>query len=151
MDSKIYIVSVCMPATSPKAFLIRTQMSNPKNPELSQEVHRVGYHFSSVVVESACLSLGVTLTESGRVVQSTFASLNEEPPGRGMKRKSKTKGRESPKFDLSLSQATIDTQARESITDLFAKIPLEDLHNIVSRSFQKVSRPCWHNTKLNSL
>ena len=116
------------------------QMSNPKNPELSQEVHRVGFHFSSLVVENACLSLGVTLTESGRVVQSSFAFLNEDVPGRNPKKKMKRKGRESPKFDLNMSQATIDTQAREAITDLFPKIPPGDLHEIVARSFQKVKK-----------
>ena len=127
---------------SPKIFADVPQMSDPKNAELSHEVHRVGYHFSSIVVENACLSLGVTLTESGRVLQSSFATLNEELPtrhGKKVKTKGKTKGRASPaKFDLSQSQATIDTQAREAIRDLFPKIPDADLHETVSRSFQKV-------------
>ena len=113
-------------------------MSNPKNPELSQEVHRVGYHFSSVVVERACLSLGVTLTQTGRVVQSSFATLNEDLLRPRPKAKGKRKGRESPKFDLSSSQAVIDTQARQAIKDLFPKIPAQDLHEVVARSFQKV-------------
>lgn len=116
-------------------------MSDPKNPELSHEVHRVGYHFSSRVVENACLSLGVTLTESGRVLQSSFATLNEDLPtryGKKLKSKGKGKGRASPpRFDVSQSQATIDTQAREAIRDLFPKIPDPDLHETVSRSFQK--------------
>lgn len=123
-------------------------MSDPKNPELSHEVHRVGYHFSSRVVENACLSLGVTLTESGRVLQSSFATLNEELPtrqGKKIKNKGKGKGRASPpRFDLSQSQATIDTQAREAIRDLFPKIPDSDLHETVSRSFQKASRASAH-------
>lgn len=113
-------------------------MSNPRNPELSKEVHRVGYHFSSIVVENACQSLGVTLTETGRVAQSSLAGLNEDLPGRKPKKRLKRKGRESPKFDLSMSQATIDTHAREAITDLFPKIPSEDLHQVIARSFQKV-------------
>ena len=37
-----------------------------------------------------------------------------------------------------LSQATIDTQAREAIKDLFPKIPQKDLHDIVTRAFEKV-------------
>ena len=125
-------------------------MSDPKHPELSHEVHRVGYHFSSRVVENACLSLGVTLTESGRVLQSSFATLHEDLPtrhGKKIKIKGKGKGRASPaKFDLSQSQATIDTQAREAIRDLFPKISEADLHETVARSFQKasqVSRSCF--------
>ena len=126
-------------------------MSDPKHPELSHEVHRVGYHFSSRVVEKACTSLGVTLTESGRVLQSSFAALNEELPtrhGKKIKNKAKGKGRASPpKFDISQSQATIDTQAREAIKDLFPKIPDADLHETVARSFQKAGE--IHKTDLN--
>lgn len=97
------------------------------------------------MVEKACQSLGVSLTQSGRVVQSNFALLDDKLPNstlskrKGARKKPRTKGRkESPKFDLSLSQATIDTQAREAIKDLFPKIPQADLHEIVSRAFQKV-------------
>ena len=140
--STVYIVSVS-PSINLEGPCNVVQMSDPKNPELSHEVHRVGFHFSSRVVENACLSLGVTLTESGRVLQSSFATLNEEFPtrhGKKVKNKGKAKGRASPpKFDLSQSQAMIDTQAREAIRDLFPKMPEADLHETVSRSFQKAS------------
>jgi len=47
-----------------------------------------------------------------------------------------------------LTQAVIDTQAREAIKDLFPKIPLEDLHIVIGRSFQKVGLNsglmAWH-------
>ena len=115
--------------------------------ELSREVHRIGYHFSTFVVQQACQTLGVKLNASGRVTKSHFASLREDGlqdermkhQGRGKKTNSRFR-RGSPKIDTSLSQAIIDTQAREAIEDLFPKIPRLDLHEIVSRAFDKVSQ-----------
>ena len=54
-----------------------------------------------------------------------------------LKKKRKLRGDRnvSPKSDV--SQATLDTQAREAIRDLFPKIPERDLHAIVARAFQK--------------
>ncbi|KAL9129092.1 MAG: hypothetical protein Q9217_002364 [Psora testacea] len=114
------------------------------NMELSREVHRVGYHFSTFVVDEACQTLGVTLNASGRVTKSHFASLRDDElqdnqarrQGKGKKTKSRFR-KGSPKIDTSLSQAVIDTQAREAIEDLFPKIPRLDLHEIVSRAFDK--------------
>ena len=91
------------------------------------------------------MTLGVTLTASGRVVQSNFAYIDDQATGqrqigRGAN-KNKTKGKRrngSPGFDMTLSQAVIDTQARETIRDLFPKIPSDDLHTIIGRAFQKV-------------
>ena len=124
-------------------FIVST--SNDLRKGLSRETHRVGYHFPSITVEQACMSLGVSLTASGRVLESNFALLDEEigrdelQNGRATQRKRKSGGRQEARtFDLSLSQAVIDTQAREAIKDLFPKIPSEDLHEIVGRSFQKV-------------
>lgn len=112
-------------------------------------MHRIGYHFPSITVEKACESLGVSLTNSGRVLQSTFALLDDVPACNGLGRntqgqkKKKAGAFQSPaKFDISLSQAVIDTQAREAIKDLFPKIPAEDLHVIIGRSFQKVLSDC---------
>ena len=112
---------------------------------MSREVHRIGYHFPSIVVDQACMTLGVTLTSSGRVMQSNFAYLDDQAAdqrqtGRGLnKRKLKGKKRNaSPSLDMTLSQAVIDTQAREAIKDLFPKIPPSDLHTIIGRAFQKV-------------
>ena len=115
--------------------------------ELSREVHRVGYHFPTIVVDQACHSLGVTLNASGRVTKSHFASLrddeleDDQAKRRGKGKKAKGRFRKgSPKIDVSLSQAVIDTQAREAIEDLFPRIPRLDLHEIVSRAFDKVSK-----------
>ena len=43
-------------------------------------------------------------------------------------------------MDTSLSQAVVDSQAREAIMDLFPNIPPRDLHEIVSRAFDMVSQ-----------
>ena len=112
---------------------------------MSQEVHRIGYHFPSTIVDHACMTLGITLTPSGRVMQSNFAFINDQgngkyDSGRG-KAKKKVKGKKrnsSPTLDMTLSQAVIDTQAREAIKDLFPNIPQQDSHEIIGRAFQKV-------------
>ncbi len=80
------------------------------------------------------MSLGVSLTRSGHIV------LNESNPFHGHAKHNaptrKTQRNDSPSSDV--SQATLDTQAREAIKDLFPKIPDKDVHQIISRAFQKV-------------
>ena len=123
---------------------------------MSREVHRIGYHFPSIVVDQACMTLGVTLTASGRVMQSNFAFIDDQPAdqrqvGRGVSKK-KLKGKKrnaSPSFDMTLSQAIIDTQAREAIKDLFPKVPPNDLHTIIGRAFQKVRKMLWIGEETN--
>ena len=123
------------------------QTSRHPRQGLSREIHRVGFHFPSVTVEKACDSLGVTLSNSGRVLQSNFAYLEDGQDGqehegkRSTKQKNKKAGNRSqqPALDISLPQAVIDTSARETIRDLFPNIPNQDLHAIVGRSFQKVT------------
>lgn len=112
-------------------------MSNASKTELSQEVGIIGYHFESIVVERACFELGVTLTESGRVAQSSLAALNEDLEEHLREPRPKQRKAEG-NFDISLSQRTIDQHAESAITDLFPKIPPEDLRTIIYRSFQKV-------------
>lgn len=111
------------------------------------QVHRLGYHFPSVSVDKACQSLGVSLTASGHALQSRLApvdhgSMNTRSSKRqAAKNKQKANPQhEAPKFNMTkLEQAVIDTQAREAIKDLFPKIPVDDLHMIIGRSFQKVA------------
>ena len=112
---------------------------------MSREVHRIGYHFPSIVVEQACMTLGVTLTASGRVVQSKFALIDDQAKDRqntgrvlNETKANRKRRNDFTDIDLSLSQAVIDTQAREAISDLFPKIPPYDLHTIIGRAFQKV-------------
>ena len=102
------------------------------------DVHRVGYHFPSVAVERACQSLGVTLSNGGQVLLNTgrlAAAQAKSKRSTGNKRKRQMM---SPVSDV--SQATLDTQAREAIRDLFPRLPEVDLHEILVESFQKVGR-----------
>ena len=54
--------------------------------------------------------------------------------GGGKKRKHPT----NTNPNAEVSQAAIDTQAREAIKDLFPKIPSKDLHQIVKHAFELV-------------
>lgn len=83
------------------------------------------------------MSLGVQLSQSGQVIRRQQVMLAEPRKRSALKKKRKTRGDRngSPKSDV--SQATLDTQAREAIRDLFPKIPERDLHAIVARAFQK--------------
>lgn len=117
---------------------------------LSHEVHRIGYHFPSYIVGRACISLGIDLSQTGHVLrrqQDWFVKASTKPPrqprqppknrDKNKKKKLHKSGSvESPSSEV--SQATLDTQAREAIKDLFPKIPDKDLHDIVSRAFRKV-------------
>ena len=99
----------------------------------------MGYHFPSVVVERACTSLGVSLTSSGRVIHEKPLVNATLRPGRFRKgKRARTEGDDA-KNKPGLSQAAVDTEAREAIRDLFPKIPEKDLHQIITRAFKKVS------------
>ena len=108
-------------------------------------MHRVGYHFSTFIVDQACGSLGVTLNASGRVVQSWFANLDEDGrrdrfqsrPERLRKSRPVLRPADGPSKPA-LSQALIDSQARDAIHDLFPKIPSRDAHDVLVRAFEQV-------------
>ena len=106
---------------------------------LSHEVHRVGYHFPSAVVEKACTSLSVTLSSSGRVIYKQGA-VPVYAPVSSKKKKSKKKGSvlQQAFAQIEASQAEIDTEARQAIRDLFPKIPEENLVAVVQLAFKKV-------------
>ena len=107
----------------------------------------MGYHFPSTVVEKACTSLSVTLSSSGRVIYNERAI----PPNPIVCSKKKKKARrrgpiiQPPSPRLEASQAEIDTEAREAISDLFPKIPLEDLDAVIGLAFKKVYIPSFCN------
>lgn len=108
-----------------------------KNSGLSKQVHRIGYHFPSSVVGRACLSLGIDLSLDGRVRQHQQDSVaNDARPSHQHGKKLELLGANISTSDV--SQATIDTQAREAIKDLFPKIPARDLHVIVTHAFELV-------------
>ncbi|KAJ5995821.1 hypothetical protein N7481_002798 [Penicillium waksmanii] len=91
---------------------------------LSLHVHRIGYHFPSTVVAAVCSELGLYLTSTGKAVPFHTMSSRETRP--------------TP--DANKDQLTINTEARDAITDLFPNIPLNDLHQIIKTAFQKGQR-----------
>ncbi|KAK2873658.1 hypothetical protein FQN49_002191 [Arthroderma sp. PD_2] len=93
--------------------------------DLSQQVHRIGYHFPSVVVATICMERGLFLSSSGRVV----AYQNHRPGQQG------NKG-----ANLEQSQKKINTEARDAIKDLFPNIPTSDLDQIINTAFRKGKR-----------
>ncbi|MCJ1283832.1 hypothetical protein MMC26_003163 [Xylographa opegraphella] len=106
-----------------------------KHSDLSKEVHRIGYHFPSSTVDRACLSLGVSLSRDGRVLRHQHDWIEDAARSRdqnGTRLNLSAHNTSSTK----LSQATIDTQAREAIRDLFPKIPDKDLRDIVTHAFE---------------
>ncbi|EFQ98946.1 hypothetical protein MGYG_01959 [Nannizzia gypsea CBS 118893] len=94
--------------------------------DLSQHVHRIGYHFPSVVVATICMERGFFLSSSGRVV----AYQNQ--------RSEQTQGNKSANSEQ--SQETINAEARDAIKDLFPNIPTKDLNQIVKTAFKKGKR-----------
>lgn len=96
-------------------------------------------------VDKACQRLGVSLTASGHVLQSRLAPVDHRVTSTKSSKRNAAKNKqkanqqqEAPKFNMTnLAQGVIDTQAREAIKDLFPKIPVDDLHTIIGRSFQK--------------
>lgn len=91
---------------------------------LSQHVHRIGYHFPSAVVATVCMDLGLQLTATGNVM-----------PVHGI-----AAARESRHANSEASQITINTEARDVLRDLFPNIPDNDLNQIIKTAFQKVWR-----------
>lgn len=89
---------------------------------LSQHVHRIGYHFPSAVVATVCMDLGLHLTTAGKTMQFPTSAI--------------TKSRK--RANSEASQTTINTEARDVIKDLFPNIPDNDLNQIIKTAFQKV-------------
>ncbi|QKX56456.1 uncharacterized protein TRUGW13939_03561 [Talaromyces rugulosus] len=91
---------------------------------LSQQVHRVGYHFPSTVVATACMELGFHLTEKGNVL--SIDNFNTASA--------------SCRSEAEFSQTIIDKEARDVIRDLFPNIPDDDTDQIIKTAFQKGQR-----------
>ena len=97
---------------------------------LSQHVHRIGFHFPSAVVATVCMDLGLSLTATGNVVpiHGVGGYTRHQDPD-----KSQT------------SQIAINTEARDVLKDLFPNIPDNDLNQIIKTSFQMVR---WHTCEM---
>jgi hypothetical protein len=119
--------------------LSKIQTSKHKHPGiLSHEVHRIGHHFPSLVVEKACMSLGVSLTQSGHVLSAQRNQQTTQHNLGPQENVTTNRLRWNAPWQEDVSQAILDTQAREAIKDLFPKIPEKDLHDIICRAFKKV-------------
>lgn len=95
---------------------------------LSQHVHRIGYHFPSTVVATVCMDLGLYLTASGKTIPFHGGS------NAGNRKRTNSE----------VSQITINTEARDVLKDLFPNIPTNDLNQIIKTAFQKV---CEYQTE----
>ncbi|KAH8425690.1 uncharacterized protein LDX57_003438 [Aspergillus melleus] len=91
---------------------------------LSQHVHRIGYHFPSAVVAAVCTDLDLYLTATGKAVP-----FNGDKSAGNRKR-----------ANSEVSQITINTEARDVLKDLFPNIPANDLNQIIKTAFQKGQR-----------
>ncbi|CAI7644940.1 unnamed protein product [Penicillium palitans] len=100
---------------------------------LSQHVHRIGYHFPSTVVAAVCSELGFYLTSTGKTVPSTFPTDRTENPEQA---------------DSEVSQITLNTEARDALKDLFPNIPEKDLNQIIKTAFQKGQKKVGTATEL---
>ncbi|PWY81776.1 hypothetical protein BO70DRAFT_315045 [Aspergillus heteromorphus CBS 117.55] len=91
---------------------------------LSQHVHRIGYHFPSTAVATVCMDMGLYLTAAGKAVP--FQSVGSIASRR--------------RANSEVSQTTINTEARDVLKDLFPNMPDNDLNQIIKTAFQKGQR-----------
>lgn len=126
-NHKIYSVSVCC-CTRVHLFANRHQTTpHAARHELSREVHRVGFHFPTSVVAQVCSHFGIRLTRAGRVMDERAEDM--------LFMKVYQKG-ELVLDEKVQDQVTINTEAKETIRDLFPNIPDNDLFQIIKTAFQ---------------
>ncbi|KAK1150332.1 hypothetical protein N8T08_000234 [Aspergillus melleus] len=106
-----------------KVFAVTTT-PHMRTHNLSQHVHRIGYHFPSAVVAAVCTDLNLYLTATGKTVP-----FNGDDSAGNRKR-----------ANSEVSQITINTEARDVLKDLFPNIPANDLNQIIKTAFQKGQR-----------
>lgn len=112
-----------------KVFTVSTT-PHQRTHNLSQQVHRIGYHFPSVVVATICMERGLFLSSTGKVMP--YRQLPSQGSAHQLMR-----GRRA---DSEVSQNTINVEARDAIKDLFPNIPEKDLKQIIKTAFQKGKR-----------
>jgi hypothetical protein len=91
-------------------------------------VHRIGFHFPSFVVAQVCAYYGIVLTSAGTVLAED-ESQSFHPRSKRLKDQIAAQERKD--------QITINTEARDTIKDLFPNIPDNDLNQIIKTAFQK--------------
>lgn len=130
--------------------LTPAQSGASKSAELSKLVHRVGYHFSKSVVQRACKSLHVVLNSHGRVINSNWTFLQEDPSDQSLHlSKTKPRLRADERHTGPNAQALLDRLAEHAILDLFPNIPRKDMEKVVARAFDQVS--IYRSSALSSL
>lgn len=126
-NHKIFSVSVCQCKHKSHRLTNRQQTTpHASRHELSREVHRVGFHFPTFVVAQVCNHYGIRLTRTGRVI-------DEKENDSFMKVYQKGQLVLDEKIE---DQVTINTEAKETIRDLFPNIPDNDLFQIIKTAFQ---------------
>lgn len=90
-------------------------------------MHRLGYHFRSVIVEEASSSIELQSVRRGgvNVLQSTTAHYDLTAAGT---------------YPIPESQDEINREADAAIRDLFPRIPNTDRQQIIDHAFQRVSK-----------
>lgn len=91
-------------------------------------MHRIGFHFPSVIVAQVCAHYGIVLTSAGTVLAD-----DEFPSFHPRSKRLEEQAAAQEKKD----QITINTEARDTIRDLFPNIPDNDLNQIIKTAFQK--------------
>lgn len=88
------------------------------------------------------MSLGISLSQSGQVVFKGRFPVRDIglQTSDASRRNGNGHGLQVKPAKTEESQAALDAQARETIKDLFPKIPDKDLQNIVRQAFKKVWR-----------
>lgn len=127
-DHKIFAVTVRpIQYCAPGPLLTFQTTPHATRHELSREVHRIGFHFPTSVVSQVCAHYGIRLTRAGKVIDESkddklFMKVYQNQSGQ----------RPVDEKD----QVTINTDAKQTIKDLFPNIPDKDLFQIIKTAFQ---------------
>jgi hypothetical protein len=140
-NHQIYAVSVSFDKTLRQGWPLTKQniktTRHQETHDLSKEVHRIGFHFPTTVVDEVCAHYGISLSASGTLIkEEDRQSFHQRRQGRN-KRPDEMK-----------DQITINTEARDAIKDLFPNIPDNDLHQIIKTAFQKGQKKVGTATEL---
>ena len=95
--------------------------------ELSKEVHRIGFHFPHIVVGQVQHHYGIKIAKNGKLVTDADQRSLRQLRRRGI----------NARDNKNIDQITINTEAKETIRDLFPNIPDNDLYQIIKTAFQK--------------
>lgn len=99
---------------------------------MSHHVHRIGYHFRADIVEEACANLGYTLFHGEYVTEAELQRKHQQ------NRWARTLAGYNINYRFDPNQHREDPEkVRKAITELFPKIPEEDLDAIVKHAWEE--------------